>query len=375
MSYRPKRVLHVVRGMVRAGVETWLMQTLRNLDPRRVQMDFLVHTDAECAFDAEIRERNCRILRCCEPVYSPRYAARVTELLNVNGAYDAIHSHLHHFSGYLVRLARCVGIPLRIAHSHSDTSRQDLRAGWLRGVYLRLAKRWIRAHATHLVAASRVAGRALFGEGWEADSRRRLLHCGIDLTPFLDASNRWEVRETLGIRPDEMVVGHAGRFATPKNHLFLTEVAAEIARRRPGFKLMLIGGGPTRAAVEERVEALGLAQRTIFTGVRSDVCRLLPAVDVFLFPSLWEGLPMTVLEAQAAGLPCVISDVISDEVDVVPGLTRRVPLAAGAAHWAEEVLSMERDCPRNRESALTFVEKSSFNLASSLNDLYTLYNA
>jgi len=123
------------------------------------------------------------------------------------------------------------------------------------------------------------------------------------------------------------------------------------------------------------MQQLGVASRTIFAGVRSDVPAMLQAMDVFLFPSLWEGLPLTVLEAQAAGLPCVISDVISDETDVVPGLTARVPLAAGAAHWASMVLAAERPPAAGRAPALSMVENSSFNILHSVEQLYALYHA
>jgi len=306
MSTHPKRILHIVGGMARAGVETWLMHALRLADRQRLQMDFLVHTGQTCAYDSEILDRESNIHRCLAPLRSPLYARQISSLLKEQ-KYDAIHSHVHHFSGYLLWLARRAGVPLRIAHSHSDTSRQDACAKWTRRAYLRLAKGWIRAHATHLVAASRVAGRALFGADWDSDARQRLIHCGIDLAPFRDAPTREPVRASLGIDPGELVIGHTGRFVASKNHAFLAEIAAEVALRRPPVRLLLIGDGPERRIVEEKLRELNLLDRTIFAGVRPDVPALLHAMDVFLFPSLWEGLPLTVLEAQAAGLPCVIS--------------------------------------------------------------------
>jgi glycosyltransferase involved in cell wall biosynthesis len=135
----------------------------------------------------------------------------------------------------------------------------------------------------------------------------------------------------------------------------------------------LIGDGPGRPTVEDRLRQSGLFSRTIFTGLRADVPDLLQAMDVFLFPSLWEGLPLTVLEAQAAGLPCIISDIISDETDVVPDLIRRVPLAAPASVWASAVLASAQQIRGVRQEALALVASSSFNIRNSLRELYALY--
>jgi glycosyltransferase involved in cell wall biosynthesis len=155
----------------------------------------------------------------------------------------------------------------------------------------------------------------------------------------------------------------------------LIDVVAEAARRRPCIRLLLVGDGPLRPAIEQRLSEAGLSRRVIFAGLRGDVPSLLQAMDVFLFPSLWEGLPLTVLEAQAAGLPCVMSDVISEETDVVGGLTSRLALSDGAARWASEVLAAERRPACGRARALAEVENSSFNIRNSIQELYALYQA
>ncbi len=373
MMGKPRRVLHVVRGMVRAGVETWLMHVLRRIDSRRVQMDFLVQTNQPCDYDAEIQARGSRLLRSIAPPYSPEYARRMCALFSAGQVYDVVHSHVHHFSGYILWLARISKVPVRVAHSHSDTSRQDSQAGWVRSRYLRRSKRWIQRNATHLVAASQVAGTALFGPEWGDNTRRRLLHCGIDLNPFRCLRGRQAARSALGIGEHEFVIGHTGRFAAPKNHSFLLEIAAAAALRKPETRLLLIGDGPARGSIEERASALGIASRTIFAGVRPDVPDFLAAMDVFVFPSLWEGLPLTVIEAQAAGLPCVVSDVISEEADVAPGLTTRLPVGAGAGAWAREALRATAEI--SAADGLRAVEDSSFNIERSVEQLYALYDA
>jgi glycosyltransferase involved in cell wall biosynthesis len=373
MIGRPKRVLHAVGAMNRGGVETWLMHILRCLDPHALRFDFLVHSDRPSAYDQEIVGSGSRLIQCKVSWHSPAYGPTVRSLLRQSGPYDAIHSHVHHFSGFLVALARSLDVPLRIAHSHSDTSRLDVTANWLRRRYLQVAGACIGHYATHWLAASQAAGRALFGKTWGLDPRSQVLHCGIALQPFRCPEAREEVRSRLGIAADAVIIGHVGRVEPPKNHTFLVEVAAEAARREPRLRLLLVGDGSARPLVEERVRSLGLGSRTMFLGSRADVPRLLSAMDGFLFPSLWEGLPLTVVEAQAAGLPCLISDGISTETDVVPQLVHRLPLAAGARAWSETLTSAIASHRESRSRAFASVENSDFNIQKSLEGIYALY--
>lgn len=374
-----RRVLHVVRSMVNAGVETWLMNVLRRIDAQRVSMDFLVHTDQRCAYDAEIEERGCRILRCCVPSGSPAYALRIHELITANGPYDAVHSHVHTFSGYLLRLARLAGVPARIAHSHTDTSRIDERSGWIRRGYLRLMKSWIRADATAMVAASTPAGECLFGRDWMQDARSRILHCGIDLKAFplggaRDAA-RARARAAWKVSPGAFVIGHVGRFDPPKNHDFLMTLAAEAMRRDPAAILVLVGDGRLQNTIRERATRAAIDSRVVFAGVHGDVPQALAGMDAFVFPSRYEGLGLALVEAQAAGLPCVVSDVIPSEADVVPELVQRVSLRESAAVWAGAVARARTwKMPEPGES-LRLVQESSLNIERSVEQLYVLYDA
>jgi len=375
MIGRPKRVLHVIRAMDRGGVETWLMHVLRRLDPRRLRMDFLIHTDIPAAYDAEIVERGSRLLRCTVSWRSPAYGAAVRSLIRSFGVYDVIHSHVHFFSGILLAVTRQLQVPVRIAHSHCDAFPKDLAAGWLRRGYLRIARASMARHATHVVAASQTAGRALFGKQWATHPDCRVLHCGIDLEPFHRPSARAEIRAGLGICAEDVVIGHIGRFDMQKNHPFLVEIFAEAARRDPRLRLLLIGDGRDRGFIEERVRALDIGSRTIFLGSRPDVPSLLSAMDGFLFPSRFEGLGLALIEAQAAGLHCLVSDCVPEEADVVPELVQRLPLKAGVAAWADELRVLAANGRSDRQAGLAAVENSDFSIDKSLEGLYALYGA
>lgn len=370
---QPIRILQVVGGMNPGGIETWLMHILRNIDRQQFQIDFLVHTTETCAYDEEILALGSRIITCTSPSLKWWiYNANFSQILKQNGDYDIVHSHVHHFSGYILRLAKLAGVPVRIAHSHNDTSSAEARAGWKRKAYVTSMKKLIDRYATLGLAASQDAAVDLFGDRWKSDSRRQLLYCGLDLKPFQAQIDARNIRSKLGIPADAFVIGHVGRFETQKNHQFLLEVAAEVAHREPKVHILLIGDGPLHPAMKAKVAQLNLSDRVTFAGLRSDVPQLMMgAMDIFIFPSLYEGLGLVLIEAQAAGLPCILSDVIPSEADVVKPLMKRLSLTQPASYWAKELLSQ-----RTKEiipGALTSVMNSKFNLDISLRQLTQMY--
>lgn len=375
---RPIRILHVVGGMNRGGVETGLIHVLRHIDRERYQMDFLVHTDQPCAYDEEVRALGSRIIPCLRPDQPWRYACNLLRALRDDGPYDVVHSHVHHFSGFVLMLARLAGVPIRIADSHSDTPLVDRRSGLLRRLYLQSMQAAIKAHATHGLASSQAAATALFGSRWQQDPRFRVLYQGIDLQPFREAQNTdfRKVRQELGLPLEALVIGHAGRFAEPKNHAFLVKVFTEVARREPTAHLLLVGDGPLRPTIEAQVRSLGLERRVVFAGVRADVPRLMVgAMDAFLFPSLWEGLGRVFLEAQAAGLRCLISEAVPEEATVIPALVRRLSLSLPPEEWASVLLDRTWGSDVSREEALSLMESSRFNITFSVRRLVELYGA
>ena len=241
-STRRIRVLHIVGGMNRGGVETWLMHVLRHIDRERFQMDFMVHTAKPCSYDNEVRALGGRILPCLHPNRPWRYARNFRRIVAAYGPYDIVHSHVHHYSGYTLRLAQRAGIPIRIAHSHNDASPQDISPSPLRWIYLTTTKRFIRRYATIGLAASGKAAEALFGREWQRSSFCRLLYYGIDLAPFRAKADP-SVRAALQLSPDAFVIGHVGRFDEQKNHRFLLEIFRHVADADPRTRLMLIGDG------------------------------------------------------------------------------------------------------------------------------------
>lgn len=370
------RILHVNTGMDRGGVETWLVHVLRHIDRNRFRMDFLTQAPGPFAYNDEIRSRGGRILPGPGRYPLGAFARGFARALRDFGPYDVVHSHLHHYTGFVLRLAHRHGVAVRIAHSHRDVSPGEARAGLAGRVRRALMARWIDRHATIGLAASRVAGAALFGSGWGRDPRWRTLYCGIDLAPFHAPVDRAAVRAGLGLPPDAFVIGHVGRFHPQKNHPFLVEVAAGVFERLPRARLLLVGGGALRPETERRVAAAGLGNRVIFAGVRDDIPLLMKgAMDVFLLPSLYEGLPLVLFEAQAAGLPCVLSDTVSDEADVAAGMIQRLSLEAPVERWVRAVLRAGDTPEGERSRALAAVGKSPFNILHGVAELERIYGS
>lgn len=371
------RVLEVVGGLAPGGIENWLLDVYRTIDRVRFRLEFLVHSPENGTVEGALKALGARIHRVGGPHNLPHYVGSFARLLNELGPYDAVHSHVGHFNGIVLRLAWRGGVASRIAHSHSCTGRLGGVGGLLWSTYAKCMRSWIRRFATQGLAVSRLAALSQFGPHWERDTRFRVLHCGIDLEPYRQEVVRNMVRSTLQIPDDAIVIGHIGRFDRAKNHEFILDVAQHLIRREPRAFFLFAGDGPLRAHIDARFRQRGLASRVKNLGFRADIPRLLlGAIDVLLFPSLSEGLGLAAVEGQAAGLPVVLSDVIPKEADVVEVLIHRLSLARHPSEWAELVLSVAR-APRGiaQHEALALVERSPFHSRRSVEDLESVYAA
>jgi len=335
------RILEVTGGLGLGGAETWLVHLARGIDRKRFALDFLVHGREMGPYQRELEDAGVRVLRCEHPRRPWRYAPRLRRLLREDGPFSVIHSHVHHFSGLVLAVARGCGVPVRIAHSHLDSSELERGAGVFRRAYLAGMRGAIARNATHRVAVSALAATDLFGA-----RPATVLACGLDLSPFQVPVDAAHVRRELGLPGGALVVGHVGRFVEQKNHAYAVRVVAEMARRDPHVHALFVGEGPLRAAVAAQVREAGIEKRVVFAGARRDVPRLmLGAMDVLLLPSLCEGLPLVAVEAQAAGLRVVASDAVPPEAGQGPLLTR-LPLSASIASWARHALEAAR-APRS----------------------------
>ena len=329
---KPIRVLHVIRLMNRGGAEAMIMNLYRCIDRTQVVFDFVENSDEPAEFDDEILSLGGRIFRC--PHYNGRnhfaYRKWWEDFFTAHaGEYRIIHGHLGSTAAIYLSIAKRFGL-FTIAHSHSSGTDHSLR-NLIYSIYS-YRTRFI---ADQLFACSEIAGRDRYGK--KADII--VLRNAIDPEEFqysADVSHR--IRGALGIE-GKTVIGHIGRFVKPKNHEYLLDVFQELLKRKPDSVLLLVGDGELRGRIESKANALGIWENVVFTGVRSDVSDLLQAMDILVFPSLYEGLPLTLVEAQAAGLPCVISDRVPQECMFTKDLVSVVALDDPVDCWVDQILS------------------------------------
>ncbi|WP_416665944.1 glycosyltransferase [Egbenema bharatensis] len=384
-TQKPIRALHVLGQMSEGGIEAWLLQLVRRFHPDRIQMDFLVETNRTCPpcpYEDELRARGSQIFVYPHTRNPWLYNQRIQQVLHDFGPYDVVHSH-DNFIGSVMRSAYWAGVPVRIAHSHTDLfamqtlfkTQASLQRRLAFQLFSSLNRRWIHQYATVGFGCSQNAAASLFGSSWGIDQRWQILYCGIDLAPFQTRPDPVCVRAELGIPGDRFVIGHVGRLATAKNHAFLVNVFAAVLQKQPNTHLLLVGEGDLQSSIQQQVARMGLVDHVTFTGFRSDVPHLmLGAMDAFVFPSLFEGLGLALVEAQAAGLPCLFSDVIPAEADIVHPLIHRLSLEKSPFEWAEALLALQRAHPAiSPTDALDRVTASPFNLERSLQQIATLY--
>ncbi|WP_425386990.1 glycosyltransferase family 1 protein [Alicyclobacillus herbarius] len=321
------------------GAEVLVMNLYRHIDRTKVSFDFAVQTHQEGYFDKEISSLGGNVWRHSKPrdVGSKAYLKELRNTLLTKGPFDVVHSHVYYSSGAILALAKLCGVPMRIAHSHSIED--GVHNSPARELYRRVSRLLILRTATHLFACSSLAGQSLYGRGFLKDPRSHIIHNSIDLSPFESEGQFSNIREQLCIPQDALVLGHVGRFVEQKNHAFLIEIVRRLRTSGVNVHAILAGDGPLRSRVEQQSAQAAVRDRLHFLGMRSDVYDVLNAIDVFVFPSLYEGLGIAVVEAQASGKPCVVSTGVPEEVDMGLGLVRRLPLDSPSA-WIEAVIRM-----------------------------------
>jgi len=337
----PIRVLHVIGIMNRGGAETMIMNLYRHIDRSKVQFDFVENSSEPAVFDEEILSLGGRIYRC--PHYNGKnhftYVKWWNDFFKAHPKeYPIVHGHLGSTAAIYLSIAKKYGA-YAIAHSHNTNAEKSLQQ-WLFNVFSYPT----RHIADYFFACSSEAAFDRFGRKVAGNHQLcSVLKNAIDTESFrFSAAERNAIRGELDISEDAFVIGHIGRFAEQKNHQFIVEIFAQVKKNLPNAVLLLVGGGELRHQIETEIIRCGLAESVVFAGVRSDVHRLYHAMDVFVFPSLYEGLGIVVIEAQAAGLPCCISSNVPREA-MLTKLAQQRSLRDGAKAWADWIVSRKNE--------------------------------
>ncbi len=362
------RVLHSVSNMDRAGIETMLMNYYRNIDRTKIQFDFLANKPKIGDYEEEIKALGGHIYR--SPGFMPqnigRYMAYMRKILDEDKDIRILHVHNESFGAFALVAARKCGMSNRLFHAHSTNIKHDFKY-----LYKCICKRLIPSNATMRLACSREAARFFFGSRVADSGDYLTIHNAIDLDKFeFSKGVRAQMRESLGLG-DRFVVGHIGRFSSEKNQSRLVEMLPEIQKLMPDAALLLVGEGELMGDVKRRAEELGVTDSVIFTGSVPDTYKYYQAMDVFVLPSLFEGLPVTGIEAQASGLPCLFSTGVPTEAACAEN-TAFLPLDADNGRWAKEIQLLYGKTD-NRGTGRCIMKNAGYDIHAQAAELQELY--
>ncbi len=330
------RVLHILSGMNHGGAEAMIMNYYRNIDRNKIQFDFLLTSSKRGAYFDEIESLGGKIY-----IISPLtlktmhlYLRDLNRFFKCRREYIIVHSHTSSKSVFPLLIAKINNVPVRVCHAHNSKSE-----GGYKGVIRDLLKLPLKFIATDFFACGEKAAVWLYGKSYVKKHKVKIISNAIDSKKYsFDIEKRKDIRKKFDIE-DKLVVGHIGRFNLQKNHDFLIDVFYEIHKKFADSVLMLIGDGELRKEIEKRTEMRMLNDNVILTGPRNDVHELLQAMDIFIFPSLYEGLPVSVIEAQASGLNCILSECITKEVEVTD-LISYMSLEEYCEKWAQKAIDI-----------------------------------
>ena len=332
------RILQVLGSLQRGGAETMIMNVYKKIDREKVQFDFLVKEHTDSGYEQDVKNLGGRIF-CVESARKIgifKYIKELTSVMKNNGPYDIIHSHVNTLSGLILFAAKKANIKVRISHSH--TTKQDNK----------ILKKMIALFATNRIACGQDAGKALFGK-----ASFTIIPNGISMDNFLTSQNEQkELKKTLNIDDTAISICHIGRFVEVKNHIFIVELAEKLKENDVRFQLYLLGDGPLYENIKNLINTNGLNNYIKLVGSVPNANEYLKACDLFILPSLYEGLPVTLIESQCTGTYSIVSDNISKEADFDLNLVKFLPL--NIDKWVEYIKrkkhfhKLDKDIVENR---------------------------
>ena len=334
----PIRIAQIMGKWIGGGVEAVVMNYYRHIDRNKIQFDFFCDDDSTDIPYDEIQRLGGRVTLI--PPYQKvlNYHKTLKKLL-IEGNYQIVHSHINTLSVFSLCAAKAAKVPVRIAHSHSTSNKSE----WKKNIVKNMLRPFSKVFSTHYFACTEHAARYLFGNKTVDEGNVYILNNAIDLDKFeYNQEIRDRVRKELNISDNTFVIGHVGRFVEQKNHKFLIDIFNEFHKKCDKSKLLLIGQGPLEDDIKNKVKDLTLNDFVCFLGQRKDVNDMYQAFDLLLFPSLYEGLGIVVIESQVNGLPCICSDEVPEVVNLT-NLVKFISLNLKENIWAEELSKKTRD--------------------------------
>ena len=368
------KILHVVGGMDKGGTETMLINMYKKIDKNKVQFDFLYTTNKETYYDKEIYKLGGNIIRIdsLDLLNIKKIINQISNCIKNNGPYQAIHAHTLFNCGIAMKAAKKSGVDIRISHAHTTS---DNEVGLVRKIYISLMRKLILNNSTNLLACSDLAGKYLFGAENIKSDKYTIFPNLISYENIIDVNyedvDKFKIENKL--QKDDLVIGHIGTFKESKNQKFLLKMVKVLKEKNKNVKLLLVGDGSMRDELETMCRDLDISDKVIFTGTRDDIDVILNSMDVFVFPSTFEGLGLVLLEAQAAGLPCVVSEAIQPEADLKLGLFSKLNLSDGAESWVNKIIEVYGKKETDKQKILDAFDKQGYSTEKCISKLLSIY--
>ena len=364
MQKEPIRIAQVVGKMVSGGMESVVMNYYRNIDRSQIQFDFIVDEDSTHIPREEIESLGGRIY--IVPPYQKlfQYIKELKKIFKEN-QYKIVHSHLNSLSVFPLYAAKKAKVPIRIAHSHS-TSTKDKRE-WKRNILKNILKLFSKVNANYFFACTTYAGEWLFGNKIVNDEKFMIVNNAILTEKFEHNEEvRKELRKNLNLE-EKFVLGHIGRFMHQKNHNFLIDIFEKVHQKCPESVLLLVGDGPLKEKIIQKVTLLGVTDCVQFIKSTPEVWKYYQAMDLFVFPSLYEGLGMVLVEAQIAEVPCIASSVVPEDA-TISNKIQYVSLEENAETWAKMILETKQ-----KKGKIQYINKEKYDIKEEAKKLQNKY--
>lgn len=366
----PIRILNLFTIMNRGGAETMVMNYYRTIDKSKIQFDFMVHRQERGAYDDEIEAMGGRIFRMC-PIYPQnlfRYQQMLKEFFDNHPEYQILHSHMSELGYFAFKEAIRHDVPVRICHAHSSPNfKIESFKEKLKVLPREILARGMRKLSTDFFVCSRIAGDWLFGK--KNENKFIMMNNAVNASSFAyDKKTADKIKSEMKWK-DKIVVGHVGRLIIPKNHTFLIDIFQQFHVKHPQSILVLVGDGDQRENICNKIKKLNLEDSIILLGFRSDTANLYKAFDIFVFPSLYEGLPVSLVEAQSAGLSCIVSNTISTQAQILSNYSI-LSLKDSPEIWVNEI---EKHLHDKRENTIANIRKAKFDIYSNAEWLTNFY--
>lgn len=367
MTHQPIRVLQILGIVAGGGVEAVIMNYYEHINRERVQFDFVVHNDSPVDITDKVISRGGKVYKITP--YTKNVFAFMYDIYKIikKNHYTIVHSNMNTLSVFSLFAAWLAGANVRILHNHSMSVPSETKRNLIKIILRPFAKLF----ANRYFACSRLAAEWMYGKGSIESGNVTVINNAIDLRKHaFDMIRRKDLRAQMGIQENYFVVGHVGRFMYQKNHDFLIDVFADAIKRKPNMVLLLIGDGPLKKIMEGKVNSLHIKDKVVFLGLRSDVQDLYNVMDLFVLPSYYEGLPVVGVEAQANGLPLLVSTNVTDELQLTD-LVQYKSLEENRMSWVKCILSYKKD--ELRKNTFENMTVKGFNIEHEASKLENIY--